>query len=613
MELEELMYKKMSHSIDDVKLTKDQSLAYSLITQGKNVFITGQAGVGKCMGFNTPILMHDKTIKMVQDVVEGDLVMGDDFTPRQVSSTTMGIDQMYRVDTDRGHSYVINSEHILTFKMMNAITENNDVIWGHNDGTMKKKHFSSKEEAQLYVDTLPDITDLPLKMCVNRPLYWYTVFRGVYARENQSPLTTIIKITPLGRGDYYGFSVDKNHRFLLANHIITHNSLIIKTFRTQYGHEKNIGITSTTGISAILLGGATLHSYLGIGLGTGSIGSLTTKILRNPFIRKRWNQLSTLIIDEVSMLSPDLFDKLEAVARAVRYDESPFGGIQLILSGDFCQLPVVGEDRFCFEANTWDKCIDHTVYLTDILRQTELDFQTCLSEIRMGKVSSASKKLLTSRCDVKLTNDSGIKPTKLYPTNASVDSFNEDELDALASDGREFKQYIMDITMYGTSMKNREYILEKYKKNCLAPEDLQLCVGAQVMLLFNMDFDKQLVNGSRGVVTGFTDDIPVVKFINGEEVVVDYHIWDIEENDQKLMRMVQIPLKLAWALTIHKCQGATLDYAEVELGTVFEYGQAYCALSRVRNIEGLSINGLDFDRIKAHPKAIDYYENLESD
>jgi ATP-dependent DNA helicase PIF1 len=222
-------------------------------------------------------------------------------------------------------------------------------------------------------------------------------------------------------------------------------SLLIKMFRRVYCGQKNIAITSTTGISAILLGGTTLHSYLGIGLGTGSVGALTTKILKKPYLRKRWKQLEVLIIDEISMLDPILFDKLEAIARAVRYDSRPFGGIQLILSGDFCQLPVVGSDDFCFEAKTWDDCVNHTIHLTEILRQTDNEFQTCLNEMRMGKMSSASKRLIKSCYNKELTNEFGIKPTKIFPTNGEVDYMNEQELDLLAEDGREFNQYDMKL------------------------------------------------------------------------------------------------------------------------------------------------------------------------
>lgn len=402
--------------------------------------------------------------------------------------------------------------------------------------------------------------------------------------------------------------ISKGENIFLTGQAGVGKSLIIKLFRHNFSQVKNIGITSTTGISAILVNGSTVHSFLGIGLGTSSAQTLATKLSHSAYYRKRWRQLETLIIDEVSMLSPNLFDKLEEIARTVRENKSPFGGIQLILSGDFCQLPVVGENKFCFEAKSWDKCIQHTIYLKDILRQTDPVFQKCLSEIRMGYVSHETKQILSSRLNATLANDHGIKPTRLFPTNMAVDRLNEDELDLLADDGKEFKQYDMETQILSFS---KPHVIEKYKKNCIAPPQIQLCVGAQVMLLYNLDTSRKLANGSRGIVVKFVDDFPVVRFLSGEEVVIDYHVWDIEENGHKILRITQIPLKLAWALTIHKSQGATLDYAEIDIENVFEYGQAYCALSRVKDLEGLSIHGLDFDRIKAHPKAVEYYSGLE--
>lgn len=381
----------------------------------------------------------------------------------------------------------------------------------------------------------------------------------------------------------------------------------LQMFIETYKHSKNMGITSTTGISALLFGGTTLHSYLGIGLGTQSVDTLLEKIFKFGWLLKRWKSLEILIIDEVSMLSPELFDKLEELSRLVRHDERPFGGVQLILSGDFCQLPVVKSDKFCFESKKWNKCIQDTIYLTDIIRQTDPEFQECLNNVRLGLTPKKTRILLKSRLNAKLVNEHGIKPTKLYSTNSSVEHINNKELDILAESDPDFYEYVMEIDV---SSKVKPYVIEKNVKNCSALDKLQLCVGVQVMLIMNMDIDNGLVNGSRGVVTRFVDDIPIVKFLNGEERTIDYYTWEIEENNRKVMSITQIPLKIAYALTIHRSQGCSLDYAEVDLSNCFEYGQAYVALSRVRNIKGISILGLDFDKISAHPKAIEFYRDL---
>jgi ATP-dependent DNA helicase PIF1 len=387
---------------------------------------------------------------------------------------------------------------------------------------------------------------------------------------------------------------------------------VIKMFIEVYKSTKIMGVTSTTGISALLFGGTTIHSFLGIGLGQGSVESIVGKIYKNPPIRKRWGELEVLIIDEISMLSPVLFDKLESIARRIRHNEKPFGGIQLILSGDFLQLPCIGSDYFCFESKSWDRCLEKVVYLTEIMRQKEVEFQECLNNIRVGLLPKKTKKLLNTRVGIKLTNDFGIKPTKLFSTNHSVDYINNKELDILAESDPDFFEYNMEIHVY-PGVKNKDYAIEKYKKCCNAPEILQLCVGAQVMLLWNLDTEGGLVNGSRGVITSFVGDIPMVKFLNGRELFINHNIWECEEQDKKILRVVQIPLKLAYALTIHKSQGCSLDYAEIDLSNTFANGQAYVALSRVKKLDGLSIIDIDFDKIVANEKAIAFYESLSEE
>lgn len=423
-------------------------------------------------------------------------------------------------------------------------------------------------------------------------------------------LKTDIKLSKK-QNDAYNLMVNGKSIFLTGS-AGTGKTQTIKMFIKVHKENKIIGITSTTGISALLFGGVTIHSFLGIGLGQGSVDSMVKKIFTRPHLRKRWRELEILIVDEISMLSPTLFDKLEKLARHIRRNDLPFGGIQLILSGDFLQLPCINSDDFCFESEAWKKCIEHTVYLTEIMRQKNYEFQECLNNIRMGLLPKKTCQLLKSRVGIKLTNDFGIKPTKLFSTNYSVDYVNNKELDALAENDPEFFEYNMEITVY-PGVKNTDIMIEKYKKSCNSSETIQLCKGAQVMLLFNMDTDGGLVNGSRGVVNGFVGDIPLVKFLNGREVLVDYHIWEIEENGQKIIKVSQIPLKLAYAITGHKSQGCSLDYAEIDLSNTFAHGQAYVMLSRVKNIEGLSIISIDFDKIIANEKAIAYYKQFETD
>lgn len=388
-------------------------------------------------------------------------------------------------------------------------------------------------------------------------------------------------------------------------------TVCIKLFVNTFSDTRRIALTSTTGASALLLGGTTLHSYLGIGLGKDSVIDLAKKITESTWIRKKWTNLDCLIIDEISMLSPELFDKLEEVARIVRNNNYPFGGIQLVLSGDFLQLPCVGSTKFCFEAETWNVCINETIYFTEILRQDDVYFQKNLNNIRIGNLTDEVIDMLNTKIGNTISNEFGIKPTRLYSKNADVDRINDEELDILAQDGREFYQYDMTIINLSSNAKTFSFVLDKFKKNCNAPETLQLCEGAQVMLLKNLDLTIGLSNGSRGVVTNFVEDKPVVKFLNGIEMLIDHNVWTVKEHKEEILRAVQIPLRVAYAITIHKSQGCSLDFVEIDLSSCFEYGQAYVALSRAKTLDGMTIVDVDFDYIKAHPKALEYYKNLK--
>ena len=187
--------------------------------------------------------------------------------------------------------------------------------------------------------------------------------RQMYKEQIANKLSNLPDNIKLTEKQIEAFSLmDQGYNIFLTGAAGSGKTMLIKTFISLYKESKIIGVTSTTGISALLFGGTTLHSYLGIGLGTGTIESITKKIFMFSWLRKRWNDIETLVIDEISMLSPELFDKIEEIARIVRRNKKPFGGIQLILSGDFCQLPCVKSEDFCFEAKSWDTCINYNIY-----------------------------------------------------------------------------------------------------------------------------------------------------------------------------------------------------------------------------------------------------------
>lgn len=391
----------------------------------------------------------------------------------------------------------------------------------------------------------------------------------------------------------------------------TGKTFLIKEYYKKYRNFRNIGITSTTGVSAILIGGTTIHSYLGLGIGEDSLDHLYQKVKRNSKANRNWKTVDTLVIDEVSMLRPELFDKLEKLARLIRKNDLPFGGIHLVLTGDFLQLPSIKsgdeEKDFVFEAECWDKVIKEIVNLQNIIRQSDNSYISVLNKIRYGNIDEEVKNVLNSRIGKKLENNFNIEPTKLYCKNFNVDRINNSELNKLIDESGEVYQY--DISFEFNKDISFETV-QKYKKNINIPESLQLTKGCQVMLTINLDFERELVNGSRGIIIDFEDDFPVIQFFNGIKTVIEYKKIEITENNKPIMNYTYLPLKLAWAISIHKCQGSTLDLVELDLSDIFEYGQAYVALSRAKSLEGLSIKKINYDYIQSHPKAIEFYNNI---
>ena len=404
---------------------------------------------------------------------------------------------------------------------------------------------------------------------------------------------------------------------LLSGEAGTGKTEVIKKFHRDFSKKRNIALTSTTGTSALLMGGTTIHSFLGIGLGKGSAGYIASGIRGKKNVTKRWNDLDILVIDEISMLDPELFDKLDKVGRMIRGAEAshrkdlPWGGIQLVLSGDFLQLPVVGSDNFTFEAASWDASVTESFILEENVRQSgDVKWREILADIRLGIVTEEAITILKSRVNTDVSKN-GVIPTKLYSRNVDVDRVNDDALDILAANNPDlvFSEYEMTAIKM-TKKKISDQVIDSYKGRCIAPETLQLCVGAQVMLLINK-LDLGLSNGSRGYVTRFTQEtgLPVVKFTNGVEIEIERHDFRVNDSNGDVEFVLdQLPLKIAYALSIHKSQGITLDCVEVDIRSCFCDGQAYVALSRVKNLDGLSIvGGFNPDSIRANEKCINYY------
>lgn len=397
--------------------------------------------------------------------------------------------------------------------------------------------------------------------------------------------------------------------------------------------KKNVHITAMTGTAANLISGSTFHMAMRIGIPKpinkldeygnlliSKAEALADGIWISLLNAKRdyvWKLAGAVVVDEVSMLSPDLFEAIDIVAKRIRCNPAPFGGIQFVFLGDWYQLPPVdresnhlrndlGTPKYAFESPLWNENITHMVELKNIYRQgDDLKFATCLNRIRVGKPLEEDIELIKS-CMNKPLLDTEIKPTRLYSTNMAVNQINAAELERLQQTIMVYKTnvnvYIKKndaIQLVPPTTPNK--LADFYRKKYGCEEKVKLALGAQVMLKINIDVQSGLVNGSRGIIVNF-DKYPIVRFLNGEEFIVKPHTWEYDENNY-IIKKTQLPLRLAYALTIHCCQGATLDYAELDIGSsIFEYGQTYTALSRVKNTHGLYIKHFDPSKIMTDPR-----------
>ncbi len=421
----------------------------------------------------------------------------------------------------------------------------------------------------------------------------------------------------LNNGQRIAFEAVKSGRnMFVTGQAGTGKSELIKYIKTWIESQGMIpAITSYTGVSALGIKGVTLHRWAGIKLAEEGAIELIHIVKKNRNAMKNWKNTDLLVIDEISMLSPDLLYKLDCIGRSVRRIQAPFGGIQLLFSGDFAQLPPVKTDVYCFECPTWESCKLDICYLTENMRQCDPLFQKVLSEIRMGRLSDEGRELLLSRVGVKVGTED-IIPTKLFSHRKSVDEINEENLKQIPREDNPLQRFKAVDFIESKREVNPEYqqnYIATLNKTCQAKPILDLLVGAQVMLIHNLDIDMSLVNGSRGVVVRFEEYRPVVKFLNGIEMIIQTNDWEIKINDECKIVRRQIPLILAWASTYHKCQGMTLDCVELDLGdTIFSDGQFYTGISRVRTTEGMSITNLDFNGIRCDPKVRLFYETLEN-
>jgi ATP-dependent DNA helicase PIF1 len=442
--------------------------------------------------------------------------------------------------------------------------------------------------------------------------------------------------------------------------------LIKKILNDALENKKKISITAMTGCASILLGkyAKTLHSWAGIGIANKNDDIIATQIELNTYKKQNWLKTEILIIDEVSMMSKRLFNLLDYIGKKVRKSSKPFGGIQVIFCGDFYQLPPVGNEgdidsfKFCFQSELWDETFDSQYILDKTYRQTDEDYINILNQIREGKLNNYYFNILKKRVNLKYNDNMPIKPVILHPTKKSVDIVNQNEMDKLNSEEKKIRYRInllipeivemkemLELTNIENEMIDNENILQKInyleKNGLLAklnskikqdspkyPNIKQLIsglffiqkntnfqfertykIGAQVMCTKNIDLETGIYNGSVGIIKDIKENMIFVRFNNGSEKWISYHSTQIESLPQ--VEFQQIPLILAWGITIHKSQGATLDYAEIDVGSsIFAEGQTYVALSRVRSLDGLYLKSLDKQKIKVNSDVIKFYEKF---
>ena len=384
----------------------------------------------------------------------------------------------------------------------------------------------------------------------------------------------------------------------------THTTNEYVSYLRSHGIEP--AITASTGIAATHIGGMTIHAWSGIGIRTSISEYDIDKISQNERTVRRIKRASVLIIDEISMLSANAFSMVETVCRVLRGNEHPFGGLQIVAVGDFFQLPPIvratdtevatitfdeeatPRTHFAYESTAWKNLRPIVCYLTEQHRQADTAFVSILSALRSGTLNEDHKETLASRA---YRGTVAPDVTQLFSHNADVDRINIVQLEKVAGNT---KRFLMQ--QHGAPPLAAQLV-----RTCLSPSELLLKVGARVMFTKN-DPQGAYVNGTTGIVVAFrTDSYPIVEIRSGAQIAAEPVEWSIENEGRVLASVTQIPLRLAWAITVHKSQGMSLDAALIDLSHAFEYGQGYVALSRVRSLEGLHLLGINKRALEVHP------------
>ena len=399
---------------------------------------------------------------------------------------------------------------------------------------------------------------------------------------------------------------------------------IKQIYEHAISNNKRICVTALTGVASVLLdcNATTIHSWSGIGIINKTETQIINKINRSKFYKHNWENTDILIIDEISMMSCKLFELLNKIGQVIRSNEKPFGGIQLIFSGDFFQLPPVKETIFCFESELFNNTFDKIINLTKVFRQNDNTYKKLLLNMRKGLISKKSIELLNSKMIDENFDKNTTNITRLVPTKSKAFEINSYFINNIKD-----KKYIYKRT-YKESSENlnniekiklglmseteKESEYNYIKESTLTEENLVLKKGAYVMCIANLDLTIGIANGTTGIVVDFTPEkLPVVQF-DKHKIVIGKKEWKSENVPG--ISIFQIPLILAWGITIHKAQGLTLDKAIIDIGKdLFEAGQMYVALSRIKSLDGVYLKEFNINNLKINYKVLNYYKILEND